>query len=38
MGLSGGFGEHFGLGVHADSFRDVLSEREGELAGAVSWF
>jgi len=26
MGLSGGFGEHFRLGVHADSFGDVLSE------------
>jgi hypothetical protein len=36
IGLSGGFGEHFGLGVHADSFGDVLSEREGELAGAAA--
>jgi transposase InsO family protein len=36
MGLSGGFGEHFGLGVHADSFGDVLSETEGELAGAAA--
>ncbi len=36
LGLSGGFGEHLGLGVHADGFSDALCERESQLAGAAA--
>ena len=32
----GGFGEHLGLGVHADCRGDVLCERDGQLAGAAA--
>jgi hypothetical protein len=34
--LSGGFGEHLGLWVHADCCGDVLCERGGQLAGAAA--
>jgi hypothetical protein len=36
LGLSGGFGEHLGLRVHADSFSDVPGKRECQLAGAAT--
>ena len=36
LGLSGGFGQHFWLGVHANGLGDVLSERKGQLACAAA--
>jgi hypothetical protein len=34
--LSGRFGEHLGLGIHADCFSDMLGEWERQLAGAAA--
>ena len=34
--MSGGFGEHLGLRVHADGFSDVPCKRECQLAGAAA--
>jgi hypothetical protein len=31
-----GLGKHLGLGVQAEPFRDVLRERDGQLAGAAA--